>query len=106
MCDAFVSQFVCLFQVGQLCYQVFLDMGKANIGDLLAVRTENSTYHSTSSGSCTEFKLKLVTDDPPKNTWVFLDLAKRVYFFSGVYAESRRAVLRTGDCVQRRAFAT
>ena len=59
-------------------------MGKANIGDLLAVRTENSTYHSsdsTSSGRCTELKLQLVTDDPPKNNWVFLGLAKRVYFF-------------------------
>ena len=26
-------------------------------------------------------KLKLVTDDLPKNTWVVLGLAKRVYFF-------------------------
>ena len=40
--DAFVYQFVCLFQVGKLCYQVFLDLGKTNIGDLLAVRTENN----------------------------------------------------------------
>ena len=40
--DAFGYQFVCLFQVGLLCYQVFVDLGKANIGDLLAVCTENN----------------------------------------------------------------
>ena len=36
-------------------------------------------YHTTRRGSCTE--LKLVTDNLPKNTWVYLGLAKRVYFF-------------------------
>ena len=41
--DAFVYQFVCVFQVGQeLCYHIFLDLGQANIGDLFAVRTENN----------------------------------------------------------------
>ena len=48
--EAFVYQFVCSFQVGQLCYQVFLYLGKANIGDLLAVRSHCARriiYHST-----------------------------------------------------------
>ena len=43
---------ICLFisaEVGLLCKQVFLDLGKTNIGDLLAI-----IYHSTSCGSCTE----------------------------------------------------
>ena len=40
---------ICLFisaEVGLLCKQVFLDLGKNNIGDLLAI-----IYHSTSCGS-------------------------------------------------------
>ena len=43
---------ICLFisaEAGLLCKQVFLDLGKNNIGDLLAI-----IYHSTSCGSCTE----------------------------------------------------
>ena len=43
---------ICLFisaEVGLLCKQVFLDLEKNNIGDLLAI-----IYHSTSCGSCTE----------------------------------------------------
>ena len=78
--DAFSLSF-CLFISGsKLCYQVFLDLGKANISDLLAVRTENN-YNSTSCGSCTERKLELVTDStPPTNTFIFLGLVK--LFFS------------------------
>ena len=37
---------ICLFisaEVGLLCKQVFLDLGKTNIGDMLAI-----IYHSTS----------------------------------------------------------
>ena len=48
--EAFVYQFVCSFKVGQLCYKVFLYFGKANIGDLLAVRSHCARriiYHST-----------------------------------------------------------
>ena len=43
---------MCLFilaEVGLLCKQVFLDLGKTYIGDLLAI-----IYRSTSCGSCTE----------------------------------------------------
>ena len=55
MCGAGAGRFrlsICLFisaEVGLLCKQVFLDLGKNNIGDLLAI-----IYHSTSCGSCTE----------------------------------------------------
>ena len=35
----------------------------------------------TVRGSCPELKLKLATDDPLANTWVFLALAKRIYCF-------------------------
>ena len=60
----------CLFisaEVGLLCKQVFLDLGKTYIGDLLAI-----IYHSTSCGSCTEC-CELVTDGdaPPANTFQF-----------------------------------
>ena len=54
-------------EVGLLCRQVFLDVGKTNIVDLLAI-----IFHSTSCGSCTECsKLQLVTDTPPTNTFQF-----------------------------------
>ena len=55
---------ICLFisaEVGLLCKQVFLDLGKNNIVDLLAILI----YHSTSWGSCTECTAnfcELVTD--------------------------------------------
>ena len=69
---------ICISGLGQLCYQVFLDLGKANsnIGDLLAVRTGiNISFNST----CTEHKLESVTYDLPTNTFIFLGLAKLVY---------------------------
>ena len=78
---------ICLFisaEVGLLCKQVFLDLGKTNIGDLLA-----SNNHSTSSGSCTECsKLQLVTDGdaPPTNTFQFPGPCKSGLFFSNVTA--------------------
>ena len=40
--DAFLYHFGLFVSGSKLCYQVFLDFGKANIGDLLAVRTENN----------------------------------------------------------------
>ena len=39
-----------MFQVGQLCYQVFLNLVKAGIGDLLAVRTENNISFKMAAG--------------------------------------------------------
>ena len=64
---------ICLFisaEVGLLCKQVFLDLGKTNIGDLLAI-----IYHSTSCVTALNAAnfCELVTDGdaPPTNTFQF-----------------------------------
>ena len=41
-CLCMAMQFVPIFQVGLLCYIVFLEMCKANIGDMLPVCMENN----------------------------------------------------------------
>ena len=77
---------ICLFisaEVGLLCKQVFLDLGKNNIGDLWAI-----IYHSTSCGSCNECSKLLWVGDwrwrsSDKYFFSFTGLENLVYFFKG-----------------------
>ena len=49
---------LCISGLGQLCYHVFLDLGKANIGDLLALLTEkNISFNNLCN--CTELESNL-----------------------------------------------
>ena len=87
---------ICLFisaEVGLLCKQVFLDLGKTNIGDLLAI-----IYHSTSCGSCTECSKLLWVGD-----WrVTVTLLRQILFsFPGL---ANLVYLFKGDCLQVLSF--
>ena len=113
MCDARRFRLsICLFisaEVGLLCKQGSLDLGKTNIGDLLAI-----IYHSTSCGSCTECsKLQLVTYVPPTNIFQFLGPCKfwficskvlNKYWVSGITCHMYSRGERTGEINDMSAF--
>ena len=81
---------ICLFisaAVGLLCKQVFLDMGKNNIDDLLAI-----ICHSTGCGSCTECsKLLWVVDWPWRsyNKYFSVPRALQIWFISSMVTAYR-----------------
>ena len=86
---------ICLFisaEVGLLCKQVFLDLGKNNIGDLLAI-----IYHSTSCGSCTECSKRLWVGDwrwRSSDKYFSVSRALQIWFISSTL----------GDCLQVLGF--
>ena len=67
---------ICLFisaEVGLLCKQVFLDLGKTNIGDLLAIIYHSTVVEAVVAALNAANFCELVTDGdaPPTNTFQF-----------------------------------